>query len=34
VVINRGPVLIWLSGRGRAAQYLRHVASDLPPLSF
>ena len=34
VVINRGPVLIWFSGRGCAAQYLRHVASDLPPLSF
>jgi hypothetical protein len=37
VVINRGTVLVWFSGRGCAAQYLRHVASDrsdLPPLSF
>jgi Protein of unknown function (DUF3808) len=33
-VINRGSVLVWFSGRGCAAQYLRHVASDLPPLSF
>jgi len=34
VVINWGSVLVWSSERGCAAQYLRHVASDLPPLSF
>lgn len=34
VVINRETVLRLFSGRGCAAQYLRHVASDLPPLSF
>jgi len=34
VVINRGTVLVLFSGRGCAAQYLRHVASDLPPLSL
>ena len=32
VVLNRKR--FWFSGRGCAAQYLRHDASDLPPLSI